>query len=171
MTPQTKRDQLPATSPTIRTPSRTRAMTDRMRTFHGLLLTVTLSAFALVACGDDDDEATPPEQQDGGDSTDNGGRGGKGGGKAGNGSAGSGSEAGDGGVTDGGSDDPAAGEGGGGTGGSDSAGNGGESGSEASCIDDPEEGTDFLNRCSESQCEPFDNEDRVPRLAEGLPDP
>ena len=143
----------------------------QLRSLLGLFALCFALALGTAACGDDDEE-TPPDEGKGesgkGGSSSKGGTGGN---------AGSG----DGGVVEAGK---------GGSGGSSSAGKGGSSGKggsggsgepvDRSCDDeDPPTTTEgFLNRDCGSDCEPFDNEDRIEhagyapdKALDDLPDP
>jgi hypothetical protein len=53
------------------------------------------------------------------------------------------------------------------------AGKGGSAGSddEAACVAKPTKSADFAKRCTDSQCEPFDNEERLPLYEKGKPLP
>ncbi len=128
-----------------------------------LLAGLALGPLQLAACGDDGETAPPDNSNDGGD-RDGGPRAGR------SGSGGSGGGTSDGGVPDSGPQAGSRADAG--------APDGGipDSGSDAStpaCPEDPQTNQEFLNRCTDSQCEPFDNQERIehPDYVEGEPLP
>ena len=125
-----------------------------------LLSGIALGSLQLAACGDDG-ETTPPHNTPDSSSprSGSGGRGGRNGG----GTPDSGPQAGS--RADSGAP-------GGGTSDSGAAGSGTDA-STPTCPEDPETNEEFLDRCNDSQCEPFDNQERIthPDYVEGEPLP
>ena len=130
----------------------------------GLLLVVSALVFGGVACKSSN-EASPSD--DGGSATagKGGGSGGKaGGGGGGNGGTSGGNQGGSGGGNQGGTSGGQAGTGGGQAG----TGGGGPCGSQnGSFAGTPKTDKQFLNHCTNSQCEPFDDEARLPLFNHG----
>jgi hypothetical protein len=125
-----------------------------MRTNNLKLTSLALGLYALLgaaACSDDDSSDALDSGAEGGrvSRAGSGGKGGQGG-KGGEGTSDAGgSEAGKGGV--------------GGQGGKGGSGDGDDE-----CFDgEPEETEQFLNRCTDSECQPFDNAERLPLLKDG----
>jgi len=128
-------------------------MRKHMTKYAGLTLVALVLGANLAACGDDDDsDATPEIGSQAGRAS----RAGRGGGGA-------------------GGDTAAAGKAAGGAGGS----SGGSAGKNSESCDGPEgcyscepsSTVQYLNRCTESECEPFNNKERLPLLVDGkLPD-
>jgi hypothetical protein len=150
-------------------------LVSRTRTHFGIYAVLGVTAASLfVACGDDEDDAQTTIPGTGG-STTTGGRPGSEGGESGapTGTGGT-STAGAGGATGDAGAAPTAGADGGGSGGVD----GGEGGA-ANCEPQgeldcypcaPKTNEQFLNQCSDAECSPFDNAERIPGFDGTLPD-
>jgi hypothetical protein len=158
------------------------------------MLAALFGVALAAACGSDSKESSPgPVVPDTDAQVQTGGSGGGGGGGGGQSGGAGGEAAGGGGGQAGGSDGTAGGAGGAGgqTGGVQAGGSGGSGGSggettdaglspdafdPAQCVGDngcwscaPQEQTHFLNRCTSSDCAPFDNAARLPLFADPLP--
>jgi len=110
-----------------------------------LTVVLLMSTLTFAACGDDDPKDDEP---DAGEEAGRGGRGGR---------AGRGGSGGAGGADD---DAGAAGTGG-------KAGSGSSEGPNGCYEGEPKESIQYLNRCTDSECEPFDNDERLPLLVDG----
>lgn len=134
-------------------------------------LFVALGALGFAACSSDENAAPsqPPTFGNGGSAGSStggsaGAAAGSGGGTAGSGTGGS--TAGSGGTEAGG----AAGSTAGGSAGTSSGGSAGtSSGGSGGCSTTPTTTTEFLNRCSDNSCTPFDNKTRIPGFTGTLP--
>ena len=112
------------------------------------MIALLVSALSWTACGDDDSSS---DDKDAGEQAGRSGRAGRGGS---GGKGGKGSDDEDGGVAG-----PAGSKASAGKGGSGGAGGSG------SCYDgEPKQTSQYLNRCTDSECEPFDNKARLPLL-------
>jgi hypothetical protein len=147
----------------------------RKRTRFGLCAVLAVTAASLVvACGDDEDEDGTTIPGTGGSRATGGGPGNEGGESGAPTSTGGTSTAGAGGATGDAGAAPTAGADSGGSGGVD----GGEGGA-ASCEPQgdldcypcaPTTNEQFLNQCSDAECSPFDNGERIPGFNGTLPD-
>ncbi|MET0386777.1 MAG: hypothetical protein ABW321_12500 [Polyangiales bacterium] len=120
-------------------------------TKHLMMAACLVLSFGSFACDSEDNVEPSAEAGRGGRA----GRAGRGGGGAG------GSEAGEGGSTS-----PDAGEAGSGGSEGGAGGAGGEGGEGACFSGEPTETTHYLNRCTDSECESFDNAARLPLLGD-----
>jgi hypothetical protein len=117
---------------------------------------LVLSGLCLAACGDDEETGPGNSGASGGDGD-------------GDGDSGSGGDSGNGGDGDGDGD-----SGSGGDSGNGGDGDGDGDGDVEACLDaeEPTTNEEILNRpCPPTECEPFDNEDRLPFYEEGEPLP
>lgn len=162
-------------------------------------LAALFSVALAAACGSDSKESSPgpvvpdtdAQVQSGGSGGGGGGGGGQSGGAGGEAAGGGGGQAGGAGGQTGGAEAGGTGGGGGQTGGAQAGGTGGDPGDAgvgtdgglspdafdpSQCVGEngcwscaPQEQTHFLNRCTSSDCAPFDNAARLPLYADPLP--
>ena len=142
-------------------------MKQTYRSNFALVLVSLGASLAIPACSDDEPSTDDAPTVTGG----NGGNAGTGKGGS-SGSSGKGGKGGSGGTSGSSSNEGGTGDVGneGGSGGTGNAGNEGGTGNTGSdCVEDPQTNDEFLNRCTDSKCSPFDNAARIPGFTGELP--